>query len=420
MRKSLCYMIIFWLAVTTLRDVEAAAISTDQIPGWPKAPEIVESTGVLMEDSTGTVLFDKGMHDRMYPASMTKVLSALIAIENSDLSEEVVFTETGAEAVTPDSANIGMQIGETLTMEQCLYAMLLASANEVSSQVAEHVAGSVEGFAQMMNEKAAELGCTDSHFVNANGWHDDEHYTSAYDMALILRAAIRNETFRKISGSQSYVIPPTNMNSEPRELGNHHAMLMPGPYHYEGVFAGKTGSTDEAGNTLVTACRKDDITLICTVMQSQEAAVVEDTAKLFDYGYGKFQKLQMTDPALTQEGGYAYVPAEASVSDVQSQDTPQGDLVASQYLYQGVPVGTALAAAPAPVSGAEAGTGVEGSLSDGQISSEDPAAEDRLLDIRPAAKEHKKVYHVIIGALSLLILLCLALIVRVIFRNKKI
>ena len=105
---------------------------------------------------------------------------------------------------------------------------------------------------------------------------------------------------------------------------------------------------------------------------------------------------------------------------MQSQDTPQGDLVASQYLYQGVPVGTALAAAPAPVSGAEAGTGVEGSLSDGRISSEDPAAEDRLLDIRPAAKEHKKVYHVIIGALSLLILLCLALIVRVIFRNKKI
>lgn len=418
MRRCLCYMIVFWLAVTTLWDTEAAAVSTDQIPGWPKAPEIVETTGVLIEDSTGTVLFDKGMHAHMYPASMTKVLTALIAIENSDLSEKVVFTETGTEAVAPDSANIGMQVGETLTMEQCLYAMLLASANEVSSQVAEHVAGSVEKFAEMMNQKAAELGCTDSHFVNANGWHDDEHYTSAYDMALILRAAIRNETFCKISGSQSYAIPPTNMNGETRELGNHHAMLMPGPYHYEGVFAGKTGSTDQAGNTLVTACKKDDITLICTVMQSQEAAVVDDTAKLFDYGYGKFQKLQMTDPALTQEGGYAYVPADASAEDVQSQDTPQGDLVASQYLYQGVPVGTALAAPPAPVSGSEAGTASEGDLSDGQAALKEPE-EDALLDIRPAAEEQKRVYHVIIGVLSLLILLCLLMIVRMILRNKK-
>ena len=412
MRKSLCHVLVF-LLLFMAGSTEIYAVSSDQIPGWPEAPRIVETTGVLIEDSTGTVLYDKKMHQHMYPASTTKVLSALIAIENCDLSEEVVFTETGTAEVTPDSANIGMQMGEVLTMEQCLYAMLLASANEVSSQVAEHVAGSVEKFAEMMNQKAAELGCTDSHFANANGWHDDDHYTSAYDMALILRAAIKNETFCKISGSTSYEIPPTNMNGEARQLGNHHAMLMPGPYHYKGVFAGKTGSTDQAGNTLVTACKKKDITLICMVMQSQEAAVVDDTAKLFDYGYGKFQKLQMTDPEQTQEGGYAYVPADATAEDIESQDTPQGDLIASQYLYQGIPVGTALAAAPASVSDPEAASG-ELAPTQG-ISEED---ERSLLDVRPVAEGQKKVYYAIIGVLSFLILLCLFLIIKMVRKDK--
>lgn len=413
MRKCLCYAILFLIFMMGTENAAGAAVSLDEVPGWPEAPEIVETTGVLMEDPTDTILFDKGMHEHMYPASTTKILSALIAIENSDLSEEVVFTETGTAEVTPDSSNIGMQLGETLTMEQCLYAMLLASANEVSSQVAEHVAGSVEKFVEMMNQKAEELGCTDSHFVNANGWHDDDHYTSAYDMALILKAAIRNETFCKISGSQSYVIPPTNMREEARELGNHHAMLMPGPYYYEGVFAGKTGSTDQAGNTLVTACKKNETTLICVVMQSQEADVVDDTAKLFDYGFGRFQRLQMTEPEQTQEGGYAYVPAEVSAEDVERQDTPREEMVFSQFLYQGVPVGTALASYPTstPVSGAGADPAVTQALSQEE--------EKALLDIQPAAEEHKLVYHAIIGVLSLLILLCLILIVKMVYRNKK-
>ncbi len=383
-------------------------VSSDQIPGWPKAPKIVETTGVLIEDSTNTVLYDKGMHQRMYPASTTKVLSALIAIENSDLSEEVVFTETGTREVTADSANIGMQAGEVLTMEQCLYAMLLASANEVSSQVAEHVAGSVEKFVEMMNQKAQELGCTDSHFANANGWHDDNHYTSAYDMAKILQAAIRNETFCAISGSQSYVIPPTNYHAEARELGNHHAMLMPGPYHYEGVFAGKTGSTDQAGNTLLTACKKNDATLICMVMQSQEADVVDDTAKLLDYGYGKFQKLQMTDPAQTKEGGYAYVPAELKVEDIESQDTPREDLVFSQYYYQGVPVGTALAAPAATVSADE----TDAALSENDL-------EEELLKFQSAGDDQRVIYYVIIGVLSVLILIGILLIIKTIYQRKK-
>lgn len=348
-----CIIFLIWFLCSSAQPAWASSgpfpVTTDQIPGWPQAPEIVETTGVLMEDSTNTIVYDKGMHERMYPASTTKVLSALVAIENSDLSENVVFTETGTAEVTWESANIGMQVGEVLTMEQCLYAMMLASANEVSTQVAEHVGGSVEQFVEMMNQKAQELGCRDSHFANANGWHNEDHYTSAYDMALILQAAIKNETFLTISGTRSYTIPPTNMNGEPRNLSNHHAMIVKGHYYYKGVFAGKTGSTDEAGNTLLTACKKKGVVLICMVMQSQDAAVVDDTAKLFDYGYKKFRKLQMTDPERTREGGYAYVPKGVSPEDIVSQDTPRDDLVFSQYEYQDIPVGTALAATPTPV-----------------------------------------------------------------------
>ncbi|MCI9357946.1 MAG: D-alanyl-D-alanine carboxypeptidase [Lachnospiraceae bacterium] len=382
-------------------------VTTDQIPGWPQAPGIVETTGVLIEDSTNTILYNKGMHERMYPASTTKVLSALVAIENSDLSEEVVFTETGTAEVTWESANIGMQVGEILTMEQCLYAMMLASANEVSTQVAEHVGGSVEQFVEMMNEKARELGCEDSHFANANGWHNEDHYTSAYDMALILQAAIKNETFLTISGTRSYTIPPTNMNGEARNLHNHHAMIVKGHYYYKGVFAGKTGSTDEAGNTLLTACKKKGVVLICMVMQSQEAAVVDDTAKLFDYGYKKFRKLQMTDPGLTEEGGYAYVPKGVSEQDVTSQDTPQEDLVFSQYLYQDVPVGTALAATPEPTPVPDTSTE--------ELSKEQETAGDASSE---KGGSHL-ISYVIMGVLALLILLGLSLIIKIICKTKK-
>lgn len=381
-------------------------VITDQISGWPQAPEIVETTGVLLEDSTSTILYDKGMHERMYPASTTKVLSALVAIENSDLSEEVIFTETGTAEVTWESANIGMQVGEVLTMEQCLYAMMLASANEVSTQVAEHVGGSVEHFVEMMNQKARELGCEDSHFANANGWHNEDHYTSAYDMALILQAAIQNETFLTISGTRSYTIPPTNMNGEARNLHNHHAMIVKGHYYYKGVFAGKTGSTDEAGNTLLTACKKKGVVLICMVMQSQNADVVDDTAKLFDYGYKKFQKLQMTDPEQTREGGYAYVPKGVSPEDIASQDTPKGDLVFSQYLYQDVPVGTALAAAPTPVP---------------EASIEEEASEEQTSagTASPKKQENHMITYGIIAVLALLVLLGLSLIIKIIYKTKK-
>ena len=184
--------------------VLGASISTNAISGWPQGPEIVDETGVLMDADTDTVLYDKGMNQRMYPASITKVMTALVVLENCpDLQATVTFTDTGVQEVRPDSANIQAQLGEELTVEQCLYVVLLSSANEVSSQLAEYVGGTKEHFVEMMNEKAQELGCKDTHFTNPNGLHDENHYTTAYDMALIMKAAIQNETFCAIDSTHS-------------------------------------------------------------------------------------------------------------------------------------------------------------------------------------------------------------------------
>ena len=169
------------------------SVSAQDFPsGWPSAPEISSASGVLMEASSGQVLFDKSMNEIRYPASTTKVMTALIILENiPDLNKNITFTDIILPDLAPGNSTINAQIGEVLTVEQCLYAIMLASANEVCTQMAVEVAGSVENFTAMMNAKAAEIGCTNTHFVNANGLPDPNHYTTAYDLALILREAVK-------------------------------------------------------------------------------------------------------------------------------------------------------------------------------------------------------------------------------------
>ena len=154
-------------------------------PAWPVPPEIAAETAVLMDADTGMILYGKEMHRRMYPASTTKLLTCLIAAERLDLSDTITFSEEAVHSVPADGSKIGMDTGETITVEQALYGIMVGSANEVANAVAEKVSGSMEAFADLMNERAAELGCTDSHFVNAHGYHDDNHYTSAHDLAKI-------------------------------------------------------------------------------------------------------------------------------------------------------------------------------------------------------------------------------------------
>lgn len=255
---------------------------------WPEAPSITAESAIIMDASTGLVLYEKNSTEAKYPASITKILTTLIAIENSSLSDVVTFSNDAIFGVDLDSSRVGIDVGEQLTMEDCLYAIMLASANEVSYAVAEHVAGSMEAFVDMMNAKVAELGCVNSHFANPHGLQDTNHYTCAYDMALIAREAIKNTTFAKITGTRTYVIPPTNIQKESRPLANHHKFIK-GDIRYDGATGGKTGYTSSAKYTLVTYAQRGDMNLICVVMASDSVTTeYTDTAALLDYGFDNF------------------------------------------------------------------------------------------------------------------------------------
>ena len=164
-------------------------IDSNAIDSWPTGPVVGAEGAILLEANTGTILYAKNIHEHLYPASTTKILTTLVAIENADLNDMVEFSNDAVFSIERGSSNMGMDVGQSITMEQCLYGILVYSANEVCNAVAEHIAGSIPAYVDMMNAKAAELGCKDSHFVTTNGLHDENHYTSPHDLATIARAS---------------------------------------------------------------------------------------------------------------------------------------------------------------------------------------------------------------------------------------
>lgn len=285
----------------TLSEAEAAAqerlrlpIQTNELTSWPKGPAVSAQAAILMEAETGTILYAKNIHEELYPASTTKMLTCLIAVEHCAMNETVNFTYEAVHAVPTDGSNMGMDAGEYLTMEECLYGIMVASANEVANAVAEHVAGSLDGFAEMMNEKAAQLGCQNSHFVNANGLHAEDHYTSAYDLALIARAYFQNDVLRRIGNTASYHFVPSAGQPDDFYKTNKHSLIN-GTLSYEGIIGGKTGYTSAAMQTLVTGCEQAGMRLICVVLKEESPAQFEDTIALFNYGYQNFMKANIAD-----------------------------------------------------------------------------------------------------------------------------
>lgn len=256
---------------------------------WPEAPSVYAEGAIVMEASTGLILYSKNIDTAYYPASTTKILTTLIALENSSLNETVTFSKNAVYDVELDSSRIGIDVGEELTMKECLYGIMLASANEVSYAVAEHVGGSIENFAKMMNEKAKSLGCTNSNFTNPHGLPDENHYTSTRDLALITRAAMQNETFRKITGTRTFKIAANNKQSEPRWIANHHRFILKQDYFYNDCIGGKTGYTSKAKYSLVSIAKRDDLELICVVMKDDSFEhQYTDTQKLLNYGFDNF------------------------------------------------------------------------------------------------------------------------------------
>lgn len=271
-------------------------IQSNQIKGWPQGDPVSAKAAVLMDADTGAILYAKNMEEELPPASITKIMTTLLALENGNLDDVVTFSEYAVYSIEYGSSHLGLTEGEQLTLEQCLYGIMLASANEISNAVGEHIGGDIETFTDMMNERAEQIGCTHTHFMNAHGLTEENHYVCAKDMALIMREALKIPKFREIIGTVEYEYPKTNLVDEVRYFMNHHKMISEEGMLYDGCIGGKNGFTDEAGNTLVTAAERDGLTLIAVVLQVPGLYLsYEDTKTLLDYGFANFSRGQVTN-----------------------------------------------------------------------------------------------------------------------------
>lgn len=346
-------------------------IESNEIKNWPQGPAVSAKSAILMEANTGTILYAKNIHESLFPASTTKILTAYIARQESALNEVVEYSSAAVNSINwREDSNIGIRVGEAITMEQSLYGLLVGSANECGNAIGEHISGSIEDFAALMNRTAQELGCTDSHFVTTNGIHDEEHYTSAHDLAVIARKFFDDELLCKMSGTASYVIPASGTLSR-QLIPNSKNRLLPGKtYAYEYLVGSKTGFTAAARQNLVSCAQKDGLKLICVVMDDEAPMQYTDTIDLFNYGFSNFSSVNVSEndttysvksgnffttdnvifgdaaPILSIDKNASLVlPASVSFEDLTSElsyeDAGKGQAAVIHYSYSGQPMGTA-------------------------------------------------------------------------------
>ncbi len=350
---------------------QAIPVESNLRESWPTGPVISAASAILIEAETGTILYEKNIHSQEYPASTTKILTTLIAMETCSMDEMVHFSYKATHDIDPGSNHIGMDTDEQLPMEDCLKAILIRSANEVSFAVAEHIAGdSWENFAPIMNERARELGCLNSNFVNPNGLPNEDHVTTAYDLAMIGRAFFDNDLLCKMTLTKQLHLYPTE--TQPDEIWeNNHMSLLPGKeYAYEYLVGCKTGYTNTARSTLVSCAEKDGLKLICVVLRDEAPYQYEDTIALFEYGFNNFEKrniaenetrynLDSNDPFYSEndifgnsqsilflnEEDFVVLPKTAVFEDLDTslsyQTEAASEVATISYTYSGVKVGTA-------------------------------------------------------------------------------
>lgn len=313
-------------------------VASNQLPGWPQMSEIEARSAIVMDADTGAILYSKLMDEKRYPASITKIMTCLLALENSSMDDIVTFTEEGIKEAYAGSSNCVPVLGEEFTMEQALNIMMLKSANDMATQIGVQIGGSVEGFTQMMNDRAAQLGCTGTHFNNSNGLPDENHYSTAHDFALIMQECIKNDDFRRITSTAVVTIPPTNKTSTERIYQNHCALVVPNDSrYYEYCIGGKTGYTDSAWRTLVSAAEKDGRRLVCVTMKCATKQDFPDTVALFEYGFNNFS-VQDVDRTVDgyKETGKVTLPVNATIDNTWTKDDGNGKLT---YYYEDQVVG---------------------------------------------------------------------------------
>ena len=298
-------------STTTPAQAAEEAVQTVQTDenGWPIAPEVMSGSVMMVEVNTGAVLYSKDVDTQRYPASTTKILTCLIALENCSLTEIVTYSANAVDLEDGDSSIDAVE-GEEMTMKDCLYGLMLPSGNDCAIAIAEHVAGSVEAFCELMNQRAAELGCTNSHFVNPNGLYNKDHYTTASDLCKIAQAAFNNSAFVEIVSHATYTIPETNM-SEARLIENTNYMIDPtSSYYYENVVGGKTGYLYESGRCLVTLAKKNGLTIVTVCLFcSNYTGVFIDTEELLDYAFNGFALSNISE----SESRFSYACTDARI-----------------------------------------------------------------------------------------------------------
>ncbi len=331
-------------ADTAVQTADPSIVTTNGIQGWPQASDISSTAAIVMETSTNTVLYSKNADQALYPASAVKVMTCLMALENSSLDDQVTMTATGVSGVTDGGANISAQLDEVFTMEQCLYAIMVASANDIALQVAEHISGSVEDFVAAMNTRAQELGCTNTVFTNPTGLPDENQHTTAHDMALIMEAAMANDTFRTIAQTTSYTIPATNVSGGDRALTNNFTMInSSSDSYYEPCIGGKEGYTEASGSTLVCEASKNNMKLVCVVLNGASGVTDDEAIALLNYGFDNFTPLTLPDDDFNRlSGGTVIVPAGTGADALTTEDSSSDGQITRQYYFGGTPVGTAI------------------------------------------------------------------------------
>ena len=267
-------------------------VQTNKIPSWPKGPAVTAAGAVVMDADSGTVLYAKNPDMRLYPASITKVMTALLAYENLQMSDKVTFSENAVFGIEPGSSNIGIDVGESITVDQALYGLLIASANEVAIALGERVSGSEEEFVKLMNRRARELGCTNTNFVTTNGLHDKNHYSTAHDMALIAKEAFKYPKLIEYMSQLNYHFEASADQPDDFWLGNTNDFLN-GSIPCEDVIGGKTGYTDQARETLITFASRNDMHLVCAIMRDEPPYQYYDTIDLLNYGFENFKNLSV-------------------------------------------------------------------------------------------------------------------------------
>ena len=374
-------------------------------PDWPSDTGIESEAGIVMDADSGAVLFGQNIHVQKAPASITKILTALVVIENSSLDDTITFSHDAVYNVEDGSGNKNsIEEGDTLSVRDCLYLLLMRSSNQAANALAEHVGGSRDGFVKMMNEKTAELGCENSHFANPSGLNDDTQLTSVYDMALIASAAYKNDTLLTISKDKSYRLPATKNNPDGVTIQPEHKLLITtdteSPNYYPYAVAGKTGYTSIAGQTLVTYAIKDDRRQIAVTMKSTQATHYQDTIALLDFGFLRFKNVNISEneTAYTsgdqpvQIGDNSYqpsdlsmdtlavitLPKDASFADAEKtvvtdlpEDAPQGAVALLSYKYNDRKIGQVYLIS---ASAAEAEANGETASDDGNTASDSAAS----------------------------------------------